>query len=156
METTKDDLAKRTLTLNRTFDVPVELVWEAWTEPEHIAQWWGPKGMKVEVIRHDFKVGGKWQYIMEMPDKSQFISEGVYREIVKLERIVSSANFRPMTEGVEIIALFNRKGDKTNFIFSVVHPTEEYCRQQERMGFYNGWGSAFDRLNAFLSASVRK
>src|SRR5687767_14165647 len=98
MEAKENDLAKRILTLNRTFDAPVELVWEAWTDPEHIAQWWAPKGMAMEVVEHNFKVGGKWRYIMEMPDKSQFISEGVYSEIKKFEKIISSADFRPMTE----------------------------------------------------------
>lgn len=147
-----NDLAKRTLSLKKTFDAPIELVWEAWTQPEHIAQWWGPKGMKVNVIEHNFKIGGKWKYTMSMPDGSEFVSDGVYSEIVAFEKIVTSANFRPMTEGVEIRALFEKKGDKTNFIFSVIHPTEAYCRQQEKMGFYNGWGSAFNRLEELLMA----
>lgn len=139
----------RTLTLKRTFNAPLKLVWEAWTRPEHIAQWWAPKGMKVKVVEHDFSVGGKWKYVMPMPDGSEFTSDGVYTVIVELEKIFSTANFRPMTEGVEIQALFEEKGDKTDFVFNVVHPTEEYCRQQEKMGFYNGWGSAFDRLEVF-------
>jgi len=146
----ENDLAKRTLTLKKTLDAPLELVWEAWTEPEHIAGWWGPKGMPLKIVEHNFRVGGKWKYIMPMPDGSEFISEGQYSEITKFERIITSANFRPMTEGVEIRATFERDGDKTIFTFSVVHPTEEYCRQQEKMGFYNGWGSAFTRLNAYL------
>jgi uncharacterized protein YndB with AHSA1/START domain len=148
----KNDLAKRTLTLKRTFDAPIELVWEAWTQPEHIAQWWGPKGMKTKVVEHDFRVGGKWKYTMKMPDGSEFISDGVYLIIVKPEKIFTSANFKPMTEGVELRALFRENGNKTDFTFSVVHPTEEYCRQQEKMGFYNGWGSTFDRLETFVNA----
>jgi uncharacterized protein YndB with AHSA1/START domain len=154
----ENDLSKRTLTLKKTFDAPIELVWEAWTEPEHIARWWGPKGMSLTVVQHDFKVGGKWKYVMPMPNGSDFVSEGEYMEIVKFQKIVTSANFRPMTDGVEIRALFEKNGDKTNFTFSVVHPTEEYCRQQEKMGFYNGWGSTLDRMNEFvrsLSSSVR-
>jgi hypothetical protein len=46
-------------------------------------------------------------------------------------------------------------GDKTNFTFSVIYPTEEYGRQQEQMGFYNGWGSAFDRLERLVSTAER-
>ena len=60
----------------------------------------------------------------------------------------------PMTEGVEIQALFEENGDKTNFTFNCVHPTEEYCKQQEKMGFYNGWGSVFDRLNEYLQEEI--
>ena len=154
--TEKNDLASRVLTLKRTFNAPIKLVWEAWTQPEHIAQWWGPKGMKTNVIEHNFKVGGKWKYVMAMPDGSEFVGEGVYSVIVEFEKIFSSANFIPMTEGVEIRALFEENADKTNFTFSVVHPTEEYCRQQEQMGFYNGWGSTFDRLETFVGTLNRK
>ena len=145
------DTNNRTVSLKRTFNAPIKLVWEAWTQPEHIALWWGPKGMDTKVVEHDFRVGGKWKYTMEMPDGNEFIADGVYSEIVELERIFSSANFKPMTEGVEIQALFEESGDKTNFTFNVVHPTEEYCKQQEKMGIMNGWGSVFDRLETFVS-----
>ncbi|MGY3794473.1 SRPBCC domain-containing protein [uncultured Aquimarina sp.] len=147
------DLNKRTLSLKRTFNAPIELVWEAWTNSEHIAQWWGPKGMKTKVIEHNFKVHGTWKYTMEMPDGSEFISEGIYKEIITHEKIISSADFKPMTEDVELQALFEKDGEKTNFTFNVVHKTEEYCLQQEKMGFMNGWGSVFDRLKVFVEAS---
>lgn len=64
----------------------------------------------------------------------------------------TSADFRPMTEGVILQILFEEDGDKTHFTFSVIHPTEDYCRQQEKMGFYNGWGAAFTRLEKILEA----
>lgn len=146
----------RTLTLKRTFNAPIKLVWEAWTQPEHVALWWGPKGMEIKVVEHDFRVGGKWKYTMEMPEGNEFISDGVYSVIVELKKIFSSANFKPMTEGVEIQALFEENGDKTNFTFNCIHPTEEYCKQQEKMGFYNGWGSVFDRLETFVSTLNNK
>ncbi len=149
-----DDLKSRTLTLERTLSAPVKLVWEAWSQAEHIANWWGPKGMQTKVIEHDFKVGGNWKYSMLMPDGNAFISEGQYKDIVELEKIITSADFKPMTEGVELQALFVDNGDTTKFTFNVVHPTEEYCRQQEKMGFMNGWGSVFDRLENHVSESV--
>jgi len=147
-----NDLEKRTLTLKRTFKAPIQLVWQAWTEAKHVAQWWGPKGMEVEVLEHDFRIGGVWKYGMVMPNGSTFISEGKYLEIVEQEKIISSADFKPMTTGVKIQAYFEAEGDMTNFTFSVVHDTEEYCKQQEKMGCMNGWGSVFDRLNSFVVA----
>lgn len=145
-----NDAANRTLTLERTFKAPISLVWEAWTNPEHIAQWWGPEGMETKVNKHDFRVGGAWEYAMTMPDGNVFIAEGVYKEIVELEKICSTADFKPMTEGVEIQAYFEADGDQTKFTFKCVHETEAYCKQQEEMGFYNGWGSVFNRLGEFL------
>ncbi len=141
-----NDANNRTVTLKRTFNAPIELVWEAWTQPNHIVAWWGPKGMNTKVIEHNFKVGGKWKYTMEMPDGNEFISEGIYSEIVELEKIISSADFKPMTEGVEIQAFFEKNGNQTNFTFNIVHDTEAYCKQQEKMGILNGWGAVFDRL----------
>lgn len=148
--TKTSEIHDRTVTIKRTFNAPIKLVWEAWTQPDHIAQWWGSKGMDTKVIEHDFRVGGHWKYTMLMPDGNEFITDGIYSIIVELEKIFSSANFKPMTEGVEIQSLFKEDGDKTNFTFNVVHPTKEYRIQQEQMGILNGWGSVFDRLDAYL------
>lgn len=145
------DLSKRTVTINKTFKAPISLVWEAWVQPEHIAKWWGPKGMNTKVIEHNFKVGGYWKYSMEMPDGKEFISNGKYTEIVEFEKIISIADFKPMTEQVEIQALFEADGDQTKFTFNIVHKSEEYCSQQIEMGILNGWGSVFERLNEFLN-----
>lgn len=143
-------IENRTITMKRTFKAPLQLVWNAWTQPEHIAQWWGPKGVSITVVEHNFSVGGAWKYTMPMPNGKEFISEGVYSEIVEFEKICTSANFKPMTEGVELQILLAENGDDTDFTFHVIHPTEEYAKQQEKMGIYNGWGSTFDRLQAML------
>jgi uncharacterized protein YndB with AHSA1/START domain len=146
------DLANRTLTIEKTFNAPLQLVWDAWTQSEHILKWWAPNGMNIKVIQHDFKVGGRWKYSMIMSDGNEFISEGTYKEIVALKKIITSADFKPMTENVELQTYFEADGDKTKFTFSVIHATPEYCKQQEEMGFYNGWGSALNRLETILEA----
>lgn len=125
------DLNNRTLTLEKIFDAPIDVLGKAWTTSEQIVKWWAPQGMNLKVIEHNFKVGGKWKYTMPMPDGNEFISEGTYKEIVEMEKIITSADFRPMTENVELQAFFETQGDKTKFTFSVVHETEDYCKQQE-------------------------
>lgn len=142
----------RTVTIEKTFDAPIKLVWTAWTQAEHIAKWWSPAGIQTEIAAHDFVEGGKWKFVMPMPDGQKFVAEGIYKEIVEFEKIVSQADFKPMTEGVEIHALFKANGDKTEFTFHVVHPTEEYKIQQEKMGILNGWGSVFTRLEELLKS----
>ena len=146
-----NDLASRTLSIQRTFNAPIELVWEAWTNPEHIAKWWGPQGMKTKIVKHDFKVGGEWEYVMTMLDGNDFIAAGTYHEIVPIEKIVTSADFRPMTTGVELQILLKAIDGKTEFTFNCVHATIEYKMQQEKMGFFKGWGSTFDRLEAMFN-----
>jgi uncharacterized protein YndB with AHSA1/START domain len=151
MTINNDELKNRSLTIEKTLDAPIQLVWEAWTQAEHIANWWGPPGMPLEVLAHDFSVGGQWKYQMMMPDGNPFISEGQYLQIEPHEKIVTTADFKPMTENVEMHMLFKADGEKTHFTFTVVHETEEYGKQQEQMGFYNGWGSALERLNKLLA-----
>ncbi len=145
-----NDAPNRTLTLKKVFDAPIKLVWEAWTRSEHVIKWWAPNPTTINVVEHNFIVGGRWKYTMPMPDGKLFISEGQFLEIEPYKKIVTSADFKPMTEGVELHVLFEADGDKTSFTFSVIHATEEYCKQQEQMGFYNGWGSAFERLDSIV------
>ena len=139
----------RVVTIERTFNAPIDLVWQAWTQPEHIANWWGPKGMQTRVLEHNFTVGGKWKFAMKMPDGNDFISEGTYLEITAPKLLRTTADFKPMTEGVELEVHLEEVDGKTNFTFNVIHATEAYKIQQEKMGIYNGWGSAFDRLQVF-------
>ncbi len=151
-----DEAKNRTLSIKKVFNAPIKLVWEAWTNPDHVIQWWAPKGMKINVMQHNFKVGGKWKYSMPMPDGNMFISEGTYLEIEPQNKIVTTADFKPMTEGVELHVVFEADGDKTKFTFSVVHATEDYAKQQEQMGFYNGWGSALNRLETLLTNLLKQ
>ena len=144
------DFLNRTVSIRRLFDAPIDLVWEAWTLPEHIVQWWNPKGADTKIEKHEFKIGGEWKYSMLMPNGKPFIAEGRYTDIIIHEKICSLADFKPMTEGVEIQSLFEAQGLKTAFTFYVIHPTEAYKLQQEKMGIQNGWGSVFDRLEEFL------
>jgi uncharacterized protein YndB with AHSA1/START domain len=147
----KNNAKNRTLTIKKTFDAPVKLVWDAWTEADQIVQWWAPQGMKIDVVEHNFKIGGKWKFSMPMPNGADFISEGTYLEIIEHHIIVTSADFKPMTENVELHVSFEADGDKTNFEFSVIHETEDYAKAQEKMGFYNGWGSALNRMEEVIN-----
>ena len=144
----------RTYTIERTFNAPITLVWEAWTQAEHIVKWWGPNGMKTEVVEHDFTVGGKWNYKMAMPNGQDFIAHGQYLAIEAPTKVATTANFIPMTTGVEMHASFADAGAQTHFTFTVVHDTEEYRDQQLNMGANKGWGSTFDRLEEYLASQA--
>ena len=91
----RDDQVKKVgkLTFTRLFEAPRERVWEAWTEPDLVKRWWGPKFFTAPFIEIDLHVGGKYLYCMRSPDGRDFWSSGVYREIVPMKRIVYSQNF---------------------------------------------------------------
>ena len=80
--------SEREFVVERVFDAPRELVWQAWTEPEHLAHWWGPQGWTLPVCTVDFRPGGIWHYCMRGPEGEESWGKATYREIVEPERIV--------------------------------------------------------------------
>lgn len=81
------------LIITRIFDAPRERVWKAWTEPEQIMKWWGPKEFTSPSCKLDFRVGGKYLFCMRAADGKDYYTTGVYKEIVKLEKIVYTDSF---------------------------------------------------------------
>ena len=89
-DTSTESLASREIVVTRVFDAPRELVFKMWTDPKHIAQWWGPKGFTSTIHEMDVKPGGVWRFVMHGPDGVDYQNKVVYLEIVKPERIVYS------------------------------------------------------------------
>ena len=83
----------RELVITRIFDARRELMWKAWTEPEHLMRWRRPKNFTSPVCKIDFRVGGVYLFCMRSPEGRDFWSTGVYREIVEPERIVYTHSF---------------------------------------------------------------
>ena len=76
------------LVISRVFEAPRSLVFKAWTQPEHLARWWGPKGFTLVACEMDVRPGGAWFRRMRSPEGAEYIKRGVYREIVAPERLV--------------------------------------------------------------------
>ena len=91
--TTKSETAVNELVINRIFDAPVNLVWKAWTNPEHMMRWWGPKAYTSPACKMDFRVGGKYHYCMRSLAGQDFWNTGVYKEIIPLKKIVWTDSF---------------------------------------------------------------
>jgi uncharacterized protein YndB with AHSA1/START domain len=85
--------AAQEIVITRGFDAPRELVWKAWTTPEGLMRWWGPKGFTSPTCKIDLRVGGRYLYCMRSPEGQDFYSTGVYKEIVPPERIVCTDSF---------------------------------------------------------------
>jgi uncharacterized protein YndB with AHSA1/START domain len=80
----------REIVVSRAFDAPRELVWEAWTKPEHVAKWWGPNGFTTTIEEFDVSPGGRFKQVMHGPDGTDYPNLSIFREIVPSERIVYS------------------------------------------------------------------
>ncbi|MGB9123853.1 MAG: SRPBCC domain-containing protein, partial [Candidatus Angelobacter sp.] len=77
---------EQSLVITRIFDAPPDVVFKAWTDPKQMAQWWGPKNFTNPVCELDVRPGGAWRIVMRAPDGMEYISAGVYSEVVKPER----------------------------------------------------------------------
>ena len=150
---------QREIVITRVFNAPRELVFKAWTDPKHVAQWWGPKGFTTKVTELDLRPGGKSRYVMIGPDGTEYPVKGVFREIVPLERIVTTDEFdegfekvvnADLPKGIVMTVLFEDLDGKTKLTLRIVHESAEDRRKHEEMGVIAGWNSSFDCLDEFL------
>lgn len=86
--------------ITRTFDAPRNLVFDAWTKPEHLMHWWGPTGLKLRVQELDLRPGGVFLYAMTAPDGKEMWGKFVYREIIRPERLVLVNSFSDSNGGI--------------------------------------------------------
>src|SRR5687767_6963514 len=93
MTTKNETTTENVVVVNRIFNAPVELVWKAWTDPQHLMRWWGPKGFTSPACKIDFRVGGKYHFCMRSPEGQDLWSTGIYREIIPLKKLVWTDSF---------------------------------------------------------------
>ena len=84
----------RSISATRLFDAPADLVFDMWTDPKHLANWWGPRGFTITTHEFSFKPGGTWRFIMHGPDGRDYKNEIVFREIARPKRITYSSLHR--------------------------------------------------------------
>jgi uncharacterized protein YndB with AHSA1/START domain len=154
------------LVIERVFEAPVELVWKAWTEPEQVKKWWGPRGFTCPTAEIDFRVGGKSLNAMQSPDFNDgkpIWSTGVYKEIVPFKRIVTTDSFADehgnvvsSTEyGMEdlpaemmITVTFEDLGGRTKLTLR-----HEGLTREHKEGANGGWNESLDKLAELLAAA---
>ncbi len=147
-------VAERELTITRILDAPRELVFKVWTDPKHLAQWWGPQGFTNPVCEIDLRPGGALRIVMRAPDGAEHPMTGIYREIVAPERLVfttvavdSAGNH--LLEGLTTVT-FAEHGDKTKLTVrtGAVGLVAAAARMLE--GMEAGWTQSIDRLEAYV------
>lgn len=157
----RSETTNRQIIITRVFDAPRELVWQAWNEPQHVEKWFGPRGFTTRVEELDLRVGGRSRYVMVGPDGAEYPGKGVFREIVPLERIVTTDEFGDdfkygdpgaLPQGMVATYLFETvDGDKTRLTILIDHPTPEDRKKHEDMGVVGGWNSSLDCLEDQLA-----
>lgn len=122
MKTT--NTADREIVSTRVMNAPRELVFKAWTDPKHLAQWWGPKGFTNTFHEFDLRPGGVWRFVMHGPDGTDYQNKSVFVELLKPERIVFNHVSGPQ---FQVTTTFGEQGGKTKVTFRMLFDTVAEC-----------------------------
>lgn len=153
-----DKLVKNEILIERLFDAPRELVWQAWTDPKQFMIWWGPKDYTCPYCHMDLRVGGKYLNCMRSPTGQNYWSTGVFREIIPLERIVFTDSFADENGNVVPATYYGMSADfPLEMLVTVTFEdqdgkTKMTLRHGElpagpnTEGTYQGWNESFDKL----------
>lgn len=141
----------RHITLTRVYDAPVTAVWEAWTVPAEVAQWWGPRGFTLTTHSRDLRPGGHWHYTMHGPDGTDYENTTQYLEVVPRERLVyDHGGHRDRPPLFRVVALFSERQGRTQLDLTFSLATPE-AAEEIRVFIRKANGeSTWDRLGEHL------
>jgi uncharacterized protein YndB with AHSA1/START domain len=151
-------IAERELTLTRLFAAPRALVFRAWTEPQRLARWWGPKGFTNPVCELDLRVGGAIRIVMRAPDGTDHPMAGVFREIDAPERLVFTNNAvdaagKTLLEGLTTVTLAEHEG-RTRLVVKTRAIAVVAAAARFLDGMEEGWTQSLERLGEAVAASA--
>jgi uncharacterized protein YndB with AHSA1/START domain len=147
-------IAERELMLTRVYDAPRALVFKMWTEAEHLARWWGPKGFTNPVCDVDARPGGAIRIVMRAPDGAEYPMRGCFREIIAPERLVFT-NIAVDAAGNDIIdglttVIFAERDGKTELTLQTKGTAVVPYAAKYLAGMEQGWTESLERLAASL------
>ncbi len=145
------------LMLERVLDAPRDLVWKAWTSPEHLKRWWAPKPYQTPECEMDLRPGGVFYTRMTGPDGFDSAGAGCFLEVIAGEKIVWTNALGPGYRPVDptdcggfpftaIVTLEETADGKTRYRAVAMHRNTADRDSHEKMGFHEGWGTCADQL----------
>ena len=155
MPTSPSSSSDREIVISRIVDAPRELVWQAWTDPQQVVKWWGPRGFSTTIKKMDFRVGGVWEHVMRGPDGANYPNKSLFKEIVPLERITySHGGGREDGPGASFTATWTFEtvaGGRTRLTGRMVFPSAE-ARDfvVKEFGAIEGGKQTLERLSEHL------
>ena len=144
----KNSTADRELRISKVLSAPIELVWEVWTDPEHIKNWWGPDGFTNTISKMDFRENGEWELVMHGPDGTDYRNKNIFREIIEHRKIV----YEHVT-GPKFVATINftSEGNKTKIEWHMLFATrEEFIQTVKTFKADEGLKQNLSKLDAYV------
>ena len=143
----------REVRLTRVFDAPRQMVWDAFTKPELMKRWFGPRGWSLVECTIDLRVGGGWRFILQGPEGQKMGMRGAYREIKAPERSVHVETFDDYPGESIVTAVFTEKGGKTTMEATVAYASKEVRDAVIQSGMEHGAAESYDKLAELLAAT---
>jgi uncharacterized protein YndB with AHSA1/START domain len=151
--TSKTDTTNREIIITRLINAPRELVFEVWTNPDHVKHWWGPNGFTNTIHEMNVKPGGVWRFMMHGPDGMDFPNRIVFEEVVKPERLVytHSSDDENDPNTFQTIVTFEERGKQTNLtMYAIFATAEERDKVVKEHGAVEGGNQTLARLDTYL------
>ncbi len=149
----RSNTADREIVLSRLLNAPRELVFDAWTDPKHIVQWWGPRGFTTTSHEMSVTPGGTWRFVMHGPDGRDYKNKIIFIDVVKPERLVYRHAGEEDHEDVRfhVTVTFEAKGSKTLLtMHSLFETAEERNEVVTKYGAIEGGKQTLERLAEFV------
>jgi uncharacterized protein YndB with AHSA1/START domain len=152
------DAAAQDLVISRRLQAPRAALWRSWTDPRLLTEWWCPKPWTTEVRAFDLRPGGAFHTVMRGPDGGLSDNAGSFLEVAAQRRIVFTsmltAGWRPATPWLAMTAIISMadEAEGTRYVATVMHPDAATRDRHEAMGFFQGWNTCIDQLEAFARA----
>jgi uncharacterized protein YndB with AHSA1/START domain len=141
--------------ITREYDAPVKAVWEAWTEPAQLAQWWGPRGFTITTHSKELRPGGTWRYVMHGPDGVDYPNLALYHEVVPPTRLVYDHGATDNTPPLfKVTVHFSERAGKTRMEMTMTFPSPEAAGEARKFIRKAGGDSTWDRLSEFVQKRV--
>ena len=149
------DSDPRVIIGTREFDAPRELVWQAWSDPKHLSQWWGPDGFTTTTSAFEMRPGGVWRFVMHGPDGRDYENRVMFDEVVKPERLAYHHGGGDDVEPVQfrtIVTFEELGGNRTRLTMRGTFPSaEERARVIREYGADKGLAQTMSRLGDYLA-----
>ena len=143
----------REIVMTRIFDAPRRLVFDAWTNPEHLPRWMlGPEGWTMPICEIDLRPGGAWHFVWRRADGTEMEMRGVYQEITPPERLVSTESWGGDWPETLITLTLSEDHGKTTLTQSILYPSQEARDAALKTGMADGVSMSFDRLAGYLAS----
>ncbi|HYZ19606.1 MAG TPA: SRPBCC family protein [Gaiellaceae bacterium] len=156
-ETTITTPSERELAMTRVFDAPRELVWEAWTSPEHVPNWLlGPEGWTMPVCEIDLREGGRWHFAWRHEDGNELEMRGEYRQITPPERLVHTESWGENWDETLNTVAFTEEDGMTTVTITSVYASQEARDAALATGMADGANRSFDLLADYLPTIANK